>query len=171
MNKKQIKILTFVSLILVAFLSVQSTLSYFYTYVTADGAFTVLLNDKSEIDEKIPEAGIKNLIIKSTEKDPIFVRVKYFAPKKESVKLADGQPKWSAPDSEGYFYYSDKLDGGQEVEVKFDVAPPTDAKAGEEYNVILIYEATPALYSETNGWYADWNRVIQPGTAIVEEGN
>ncbi len=172
MNKR-IRLLAFVSLLLVVALSVESSLSYFYTYTEAKGQFNVSLNDESEIEEPTPEIGIKHLIIESTGKDPIFVRVHAFAPKNEiyDLKKESMDAGWSFNSSDGFYYYDQKLDSGQSIDILFDIDLPEDAKAGEEYNVVLVYEATPALYSPDRGWYADWNKIIPPGTAIVEEGN
>lgn len=167
MNNKQ-KLMIFVSFALLIMLGVRSVNAYFYTYVSAEGTMPIYLYDESEITESVPDVGIKSLTIQSTGEDPIFVRVRAIAPSEVTVSLNEEMTGWSLKGD--YYEYAEKIDSGKDVTVIFDVDLGDSAKDGEIYNVALVYEATPAHYSDDKGWYCDWNDVIPPGEAIVVEG-
>ena len=170
---KKTYILSFVSLLLILGITVKSTMSYFYTYTDAKGSFTVSLDDESFIEEDPPTLNIKNLKISNTGKDPIFVRVKAILPDPEVAKLSQASKDagWTEKGQDDFYYYTKVLESGDMIEIKFDLNMPESLKAGEEYNIVLLYEATPALYNETDGWHANWDHIIPPDSEHVKEGN
>ena len=169
MNKK-ICLLTFVSLVLVLAVLIQSSMAYFYAFTNAKGKVTVTLFDDSEIIESKVTVNMKNLVITNTGTDPIFVRAKAVYPSDCTVTLSDESASAGWVVKEEWCEYGTKLEKQESIEIKFNVVLPENAPDGAEYNIVLLYEATPALNNGSQ-WYADWTRIISPGDAIIEEGD
>ena len=180
------KFIIVIAIALLCIVSVPSALAYFYTYAQTEGTVTVTLSDKSDIEEKI-EKGEKLISIKADENsDPVFVRVKYFAPSNATITVTKNEG-WT---EEGEFYYYNKpIDGKADTETIKDVTDstlnikierPADMEEGETFDVVVLHEMTPALFSESepsatykffdsekNGWwYADWTTTVKPTTEV-----
>ena len=136
---------------------IGQAMAYFTTYVEAEGNFTIHLGDETTITETFTN-WTKTLTIKNEEgSEPVFVRAKaFYAP--ESLTLTYTGEGWSKGDDD-YYYYNVVLGGGESakpLEVKIENIP-IDVAKGDVFNVIVIYESTPALYDETGeNPYADW---------------
>lgn len=162
--------------ILLAALAVSLTLSagagsawaYFTTYANASGGYTLSLGDKTTVSEDF-SSWTKHVVITSqTDSQPVYVRAKAFCGSDYEL-IYSGSNKWS-PSNDGYYYYSDILNGGAStdaLDVKIENIPE-EVKDGDSFNVVVIYETTPVRYHEDGTPYADWSATLKTGT--VEGG-
>lgn len=151
--------------ILLAALAVSLTLSagagsawaYFTTYANASGGYTLSLGDKTTISENEPTSWTKHVVITSqADSKPVYVRARAFCGSDYEL-IYSGSAKWS-PNSDGYYYYSDILNGGEStdmLDIKIENIPE-EVKNGDSFNVVVIYETTPVRYHEDGTPYADW---------------
>ena len=165
---------------MLAALSVESTMAYFTTYVSAGGSQVVNLEARTEIYEDVSEM-TKHIVLRNTsEKGDCFVRVKVFYGAELTVQMIDVEGKGDWYDGgDGYWYYGPILEKGgktAQLDAFIDttglVKPGTDPDAAEEYvkdkfNVVVVQECTPVLYGEDGKPYADWNTVY---TSNAEQG-
>ncbi len=175
------KILILISMIMILLVSVPSALAYFYTYTKAAGTMTVKLEDKSEIEEEFDNKNKVITITADKDSDPVFVRVKVFSD--VEVKYEQGA-NWSATaDSNNYYYYNLPIDGKDSStniaaatsSFKVSITYPATAENGDQYDIFVAYEATPAMFSETDPgdgvkikwfdsikkgyWYTNWTSI------------
>ena len=159
------------SLILLLLISVPAALSYFYTYTNATGTIPVHLEDGTTITEDVPNTQKQITITADEDSDPVFVRVKVFA--SDVIETGSSTEGWELR-NDGCYYYSDPIDGkeGNDIdgsaylEISVSLSEGADPETlAESYNVIVIYEATPALIDDSGALYADWNNVIDGGNA------
>ena len=143
--------------------SVQSAMAYFTTYASAEGGYSISLPG-SETDMGEDFSGWQKRVVVSNTEDsmPVFVRARAFAG--DAYTLTYSGEGWT-PGSDGYYYYSDVLPGGAETTellVNID-GIPEDVQSGDNFNVIVVYETTPVLYSEAGDAYADWTVTLDRG--------
>lgn len=162
--------------ILLAALAVSLTLSagvgsawaYFTTYAQARGGYTIELGDKTTVEEDF-SAWTKHVAITSNaDSEPVYVRARAFCGQDYNL-VYSGSDKWS-PGADGYYYYSDILNGGETTDV-LDVRienVPEEIEDAAAFNVVVIYETTPVRYHEDGEPYADWTATLNTGT--VEGG-
>lgn len=153
---------------LLAIASVGVTYSYFTTYATAKGTIELPLDQRTEIDEEFGD-WTKSVTISNTapagnaSSMTVFVRAKGFAGAAYPlVYSSDGS--WTLGD-DGYYYYGEPLAPGQTTS-KLDVkitGVPEDAADDAAFNVVVVYETTPALYRADGTPYADWSDVLDTG--------
>lgn len=178
--------------------SVPSAFSYFFTYTTVKGTVAVEFDadDGSVIDE-VADDTTKDVVITADEgSDPIFVRVKvFYVEGYVSVEPKDQNWETSWLMSNDYYHYRTPIDGVEDssfadtAAISFRIGIAS-GKADDMKHVVVVYEATPALfaesvpstapyyYEEKNGdetvgfWYPDWNTSFTPETVEVRpEGN
>ena len=125
----------------------------------------------------------KNKVITITadkDSDPVFVRVKVFSD--VEVEYEPGTNWTSTADSNDYYYYNLPIDGkdsSTNIEAatssfKVSITYPANAENGDQYDIFVAHEATPALFSATdpgnvkskwfdstkNGyWYSNWTSI------------
>ncbi len=162
--------------ILLAALAVSLTLSagvgsawaYFTTYAQARGGYTIELGDKTTVEEDF-SAWTKHVAITSNaDSEPVYVRARAFCGQDYNL-VYSGSEKWT-PGADGYYYYSDILNGGETTDV-LDVRienVPEEIEDAAAFNVVVIYETTPVRYHEDGEPYADWTATLNTGT--VEGG-
>ncbi len=157
MKKKSIFLAVF-AVVLALSGTAGSAWAYFTTYVGARGMLTLELGDETTIDEPKFESWTKHIVVSSDPgSKPVYVRARAFCGSQYSL-VYSGSDKWT-PGSDGYYYYSDILNGGEKTEellVKIENVPEDVADASE-FNVAVVYETTPVLYDEDGKPYADWN--------------
>lgn len=151
--------------LLVGSAGIGTAWAYFTATYRAAGGLTIKVQPNTDIYEHYG-SGLKQIVITNQEDSvPVFVRAKVYA-KPENLEYIAGEG-WSAtPDAEGWYYYL--ADGGvvqpgsetaTALEVKIswpegtttvdeqgNVIEDVAAKMGEEFNVIVVYEATPVQY-------------------------
>ncbi len=161
MKKKHIFLaVSAVALILLG--SAGSAWAYFTTYVEARGTQEISLEDETTVEEKV-DSWTKHIVINgAADSAPVYVRARAYCGSQYSLVYASADNKWT-PSSDGYYYYSDILYGGEktsELLVRIENIPK-DVKDASEFNVAVIYETTPVLYDESGNPYADWNQKME----------
>ena len=169
---KKVMAMSAAALGLLAALTVESTMAYFTTYVSAGGSQVVNLEASTQIREEVKDM-TKHITLKNiSTKGDCFVRVKVFHGQGVSVTYPnDEENNWYMGD-DGYMYYKPILPVGEVtamLDVKIDTTglqmpglDPNDPDAEvkyikEKFNVVVIQECTPVLYDENGVAYADWN--------------
>ncbi|MEY8517084.1 hypothetical protein AALC25_09180 [Lachnospiraceae bacterium 29-84] len=165
MKKKSI-FLAAAAAVLVSASTVGSAWAYFTTYAEAAGGYTISLGDETQVKEEFSD-WTKHVTITSEEgSEPVYVRAKAFSGSEYKLIYSDKSGKWS-PGDDGYYYYSDILNGGESTEellVKIENIPEDAAN----FDVVVVYESTPVKYEEDGTPYADWNGKVDSHT--VEGG-
>ncbi len=181
---------------MLAIVSVPSALAYFYTYAQTEGEVMAVLSDHSDIEETIVSGGKEIKITAEEGSDPVFVRVKYFAPHDESIVKTSVVPGegWVKGETDSFgntfYYYTKPIDGKDDdpdaiasiTDTSLDISISRQQEEGQDsdFNVVVIHEMTPALFSlsepdaeykmydETKGgwWYADWAYTVAPTTEV-----
>lgn len=165
---------------MLAALSVESTMAYFTTYVSAGGSQVVNLGARTEIYEDV-SGMTKHIVLRNTsEKGDCFVRVMAFYGEELTVRLFDVEENGDWYDGgDGYWYYGPVLPAGgktAQLDAFIDttglVKPGTDPDAAVEYikdkfNVVIVQEWTPALYGDNGKPYPKWE---DNDTSNTEQG-
>ena len=169
------------ALSLLAGLSLESSMAYFTTYVSAGGSHVVNLDARTEIHESVSNL-TKHLTLENiSTKGDCFVRVKVFhgAQVKVDIYDAEGGNNWYKGDQTDaygyeYWYYRPVLPiGGTTtgLDIKIDVTDllkdpnfmkPEDPNAEwikDKFNVVVVQECTPVIYGENGEATADWNTI------------
>ncbi len=157
---------------LLAGLTLESSMAYFTTYVSAGGSQTVNLEAQTKIYEDVEQMA-KQIQIKNTStKGDCFVRVKVFYGGGLDVRFVDVDKKGNWEErGDGYWYYKPVLPMGEKTS-RFDVTidtknlekPSTNPDEVVEYikdkfNVIVVQECTPVRYDADGTPKADWNTI------------
>ena len=172
---KYSRILVFVSLILLVTVMVPNALAYFSTYTQTKGMKIVTIGDESQIEEREVKKGIKPIIISADAGSlPIFVRVKAIHVSSITTKKVDeasedyAPSKWKQSD-DGYYYYSDALDGVEggydqsaTLLLKVNIPSTLVAENGDEIHVVVVYEAIPAkgTTNDPSLWTAENTQIV-----------
>lgn len=167
MKKKNI-FLAVLAVALILFGSAGSAWAYFTTYVEARGTLEIALEDETTVEEDFSDWTKHVVIASDADSEPVYVRARAYCGSQYELVYTSADNKW-APNSDGYYYYSDILSGGQktsELLVRIENVPK-DVTDVSEFNVAVIYETTPVLYDENGDPYADWNGKLD---VTVEEG-
>lgn len=148
-----------------AALTIESSMAYFTTYVSAGGSMTVSLGAQTTIHEEDKMVDMtKRISVRNTsDSNECFVRVKIFCGGEFSI----GYPKesdvianedWYFGD-DGYIYYRPILAPGELTSVlDAKIYVPEDFDR-EDFNVVVIQECTPVVYDASGNASADWNAV------------
>ena len=161
-------ILSGLLLVMILCTSIGTAMAYFTANTEAEGAVPLTLGDREEIEEEFQD-WVKHVTITSQEdSEPVYIRAKVFYSVASGLTADVGGKGWSAGD-DGYYYYG-KIVKEKESTTSLDVAIgniPKDAKEGDEFNVVVIYESAPVRYKADGTAYADWEHLLDTGT---EEG-
>lgn len=158
--KKSNRFLASLAIVMALSGSVGSAWGYFTASTAASGGYPVVVGSDTEIKEDF-SAGIKYITITNKEGSaPVYVRARAYCSSQVTVSYADESGKWT-PGDDGYYYYSDVLEGGKDTAVlQVEIENiPKDAKDGDSFNVVVVYECTPVLYKD-GAPYADWNQIL-----------
>lgn len=145
--KKKSMFLAALAAVLILTLSVGSALGYFYTSDETEGKNALALGAKTTITESYSK-GTKTVTIKNNDdsKVAVFVRAKAYGTPEPTY--GGGWTK-----SGDYYYYPGVLEPGEStapaltVNVRFPGEPSAE-NIGQSVNVIVVYEAVPAMYKE-----------------------
>ena len=161
MKKQTIRtaLLTCLALILVLGASVGPSLSYFTTYVTAEGGYTIELHRvETEVHETF-DGGAKHITIENTGKVDCYVRVRLYAG--TMIGLSYSGNGWSLGE-DGYWYYDTILPAGASTsELTASITPAEGLD--QNYNVIVVEECTAVQYDAAGQPYADWTLTAEEG--------
>jgi len=139
---------------------ITPTWAYFTANAEAVGSKQIKVIPEPWIDE-IWEENTKKVTIHSDANSEIdvFVRAKVYANEKY---LAEGSPSgdgWTYNAADGYWYYMTPLEpGGETASLDVKVEWPSETitpegstpidHTGENFNIIVVYEATPVQYKD-----------------------
>ena len=140
-------ILPLLAVVLVLAAGIGMASAYFTTYVTAKGGYVIHLNYETEIHEDVSQ-WTKHVSLYNREgSSPIFVRAKVFFADPYTLEISGAN--WVL-DSEGFYRYQLPLYGGETAgELLIHISGiPEDAKPGDDFNVIVVYESVPAMFHE-----------------------
>ena len=142
--KKRYIVLSILLIALILCSSIGTSLAYFSTYATAKGGY--IIKTEPEIHEEFTEKTKKITISNNTGASPVFVRVKVFNSSEYEMKYELGE-NWSKNSEDGYFYFSQALDGGQATtQLKAIIEKiPARLKDSDEFNIVVIYESVLAV--------------------------
>ena len=161
------------ALALTAVLTVESSMAYFTTYVSAGGKQIVHLGAQTDIEEPVSNK-TKHVKIKNTSEDnDCYVRVKVFSVEPQLITYEhDDNWYFDASDDPvlgGYWYYRPILSAKGETSI-LDVKIDLDGFNEDEVNVVVIYECTPVIYGENGDATCDWEQKLNFGDASAAQG-
>lgn len=144
------------ALIIISCSAVKPAIAYFTDTISKDGKILVTLGDGEldEIDENVT-AMVKRISIKNTGAYDVFVRAKAIFPAGIEVEKEESTGWGDLTD--GYYYYDEIVSPGESTErLNLKITSSID----DDFNVIIIQEATKVLYDADGNPYADWNNAI-----------
>lgn len=149
--------------------AVGTTGAYFTAYTTAKGTVPISLSENTTIEESFG-SWTKHVTISNDGGDSraVFVRAKGFAGSTYPLTYSEpaGVSNWS-PGEGGYYYYAMPLNPGDnttQLDVKISGIPESEKlNAGDNFNVVVVYETTPVLFDEDGKPYADWSIILDNG--------
>lgn len=158
MKNKKIISAAACALILLAVVAVKPVMAYFTDYSVAAGSVPVVIKDTpSGVDETF-DSWVKHVTITNSETGyECYVRVAAIASDKYELKMGPNTEEgWSYGD-DGYYYY-DKIvpAGGSTTQLDIVISGAEE----DDFNVIIVHEATKVLYDKDGNPYADWSTVI-----------
>ena len=166
--KKSKLLLAALAVTLVMTASIGSSFAYFTATSSASGSHRIALENAPIPDESVDgKDGIfyKHVSITNEEgAQPAYIRVKAFAG--EQYQLSYSGTGWTQGE-DGYYYYSEAVNGGASTGT-LDISiggVPEEAKEGDDFHVIVVYESTPVQYQADGTPFADWNYKVITGTA------
>jgi len=163
--KKSSKISLTLALVMVIAAMVIPAWSYFTTYAQARGGVVINLGETSKIRESF-DSWKKTLVVENEDENvTVFIRAKAFSGYATSG-VGEG---WTLNAEDGYYYYADPVAPGGETKPLVVTITPPDGKheEGDTFNVVVIYESTPARYDEKGIATYDWSEVLN---IVTEEG-
>ena len=161
MSKTTIKriVISLLAVVLM-FGAVKGSLAYFTDYEENSGTATVILKGEGKIVEEIDDDN-KHITIENTGETPIIARVRIFA-NAEITKTVAVDPEWKQ--SGDWWYYNTSIKGGESTsELLVSISFPENAKDGDTFNVVVVYECTPVL-GDTGPVNADWSVPVKEKT-------
>ena len=134
--------------------SVPSALSYFSTYTRVEGERPIKLGEKVNVEES-GDGSVKHIKLTADEESsPVFVRLAIFVPTSVEPYLVYEDEGWTKRGN--YYEYDTVLFAGQSAE--FEVKLQDDAPIERDsFDLIVIYEYTPAMLDDAGDYYADWS--------------
>lgn len=162
---------------LVAGASIAPAQAYFTDTTQATGTVEIKFGTTTRIQEWYAER-VKHVSIgnDADSDDPVWVRAKMFVPAGIGYEVAFAGTEWvTTPDANGWYYYRSTVAPGADTSeftvtltfptVKSDAQPDGDAVYGDNYNVIVVYEAVPADGDNAVSAYTDVTWVDSPANA------
>lgn len=161
MKKQTIRklVLPCLALALVLCASVAPSLSYFTTYVTAEGGYTIELRRVETDVEETFDGGAKHITVVNTGEVDCYVRVRVFA--SDLTGLSYSGSGWTLGE-DGYWYYDAILRAGATTSELVASITPVEGM-NQDYNVIVVEECTAVLYDAAGQPYADWTLTAKEG--------
>lgn len=140
---------------------------YFTSYVTTRGSLPISLGTQTEITEDFSNWTKSISVSNQTGSSPVFIRVKAFSGSNLNLSYDDrNEGLWNL-DADGYWYYANPVDPGSSTSILKVIigGAPSDAKENDEFNVVVVYESTLALYDANGKPYANWDTILDSGNA------
>lgn len=157
-------------------LTLESSMAYFTTYVSAEGGHIVNMGAQTEITEEKGRMSKRVTIQNVSETNDCYIRVKVLCGAPIDFQYSEGDnaalTNWSYNDQDGYYYYG-PIVGPKESTTILNVAVkniPADFDR-DTFNVIVLQECTPVLYDDNAQPYADWDYVYSDYQEVPGEGD
>ena len=162
--KRRQKLIAAAAIALALGAGIAPAYAYFTDSTEANGGLRVNVTPTTTITETYGNR-TKHLVIKNTGTAPVFVRARVFSTEDYT---AEGTG-WTA--NGDYIDYGEAVaaGGGETSELTVTLNFPEGATKDDEFNVIVVYESTPAQYDSNGDPAPDWNYKLNTGTA--EGGN
>ena len=147
--------------LVISTIAVKPAVAYFTDTITAEGEFPITIGDGEPVITETVENMTKKITIKNTGDYDIFVRVKVIKP--DSCTITPEYTSDWTEDGE-YYYYNKQLKNGETTaadSLAFKITRSADATG--DFNVIIIQEATKAIYGEDGK--VDWSTAISTSTS------
>ena len=172
-RNKKVLAMSAAALGMTAALTIESSLAYFTTYVSAGGSLTVNLGAETTIHEDVSNM-TKHISIRNiSQTNDCFVRVKVFYGGELAVDFNDESGNWYLGEDD-YWYYRPILPASPDpdnpslttiLDAKIIVPEGFDM---DSFNVVVIQECTPVIYDENGNPPADWNTVYTDYEKIAD---
>lgn len=169
--------LVFAALLLMSAVNIKGVLAYFTAYADTSGGVeldlgftkTTITEEKGSGDEH------KKITLTNNGNYECYVRLKTITGSAYINGITDSEPKvdgeelknWSEKQSDGYYYYREKLAPGAsttQLYLGFDFTNLTQ----KDFNVIVIQECTPVLYDADGNQTYDWTASADVSQVITE---
>lgn len=162
-GKRTATALVSLSLCVALLAPVGAAWAYFTSYATTRGSLPITLGTQTEITEDFNNWTKSVSITNSADSSPVFIRVKAFSGSTYEL-LYSGDDLWT-PGADGFYYYANPVNPGEStsvLQILIDKIPPLAAE-GNEFNVVVVYESTLALYNANGEAYANWDNILDTG--------
>ena len=159
--KKRNWLLLLLAVVLIFSASVSSAMAYFTGYTQIDGRRKIEFKGPPELHEDFKD-WVKDVTITNTKGQDIFVRARAF--KGDDITLEyDPGAGWSYNSGDGWWYYEPALAAGETTSVLLITIKdiPADVEDGANFNVAVVFEATPVQYNEDGSTFADWSLKLE----------
>ncbi len=114
-----------------------------------------------DLQEEVDDNNDKHIKLSSdvNSEFPAYVRIKLFSPDYIPIDLASNlNSKWKPGENDDWIYYDEALGAGNITnELVAKIGFPEQAKEGDHFNIIVVYEYVPAQYDDNGNPYANWN--------------
>ena len=193
MKKRTTTLLAGLAVALVLGMGIAPAWSYFTDSDTTNGGLPIHVTPTTDIHEWYANQ-TKHVVISNAADatSPVYVRAGVFSSKMLPVTNVSGDG-WSAKDTgdwtyeigEGWYYYGTSAtdltpvnpgEEASELQVKFEFPKvkseeqPDGSVYGDNYNMIVVYEAVPVQYDTDGNPYADWDITANEASEHHEEG-
>ena len=156
-------LLPLLAAVLVLSAAIPSAMAYFTTYTRAKGGYTIRLSRTTTVTEEYGDWQ-KSVTIQNTEGGAVFVRAKGFVGTESGIALNYSGEGWSAGDDGWYYYYPAVIAGASSKPLLVSISNyPKALDAGDNFNVIVVYESTPAKYNADGSPDPDWTMTLDTG--------
>ena len=138
--------------------SVGPAMAYFTDSAYASGKVFVAIGDTTLIPHEDVKDYKKTVVVENTGNYDVFVRVRVFSGSTVKVE-ATSTEGWTK--NGDYYEYNEVVEAHRQTDpIVFTVTPPAD-KTQEQFNVIVVEEATRAVYGADGSATKDWNNAYK----------
>lgn len=164
-------------------LTLESSMAYFTTYVSAEGGHIVNMGAQTEITEEKGRMSKMVTIQNVSETNDCYIRVKVlcgapieFQYTEKENKEAEGRrldetTNWYYNAKDEFYYYRPIVGPkGTTTILNVEAVVPADFNR-DTFNVIVLQECTPVLYDENAQPYPGWEEVYSDYREVPGEGD
>ena len=174
LDKMKKAVLPALAAVLVLGAAATNSSSYFTTYVTARGGYTLELRDvRVDVDDTM-DGNTKQITVRNVTEEPCYVRVKVIQSSAVETAIEYSGADWF-DGGDGYWYYTPILPGnGTAAQLNAKITLPESSAEkpipeGTTFNVTVIAECTKVLYDEDGSAQANGPE-YEGWTLKAEEG-
>ena len=163
--KKRKLILTALAVVLAVGVTAVPALAYFTAHTEAEGNVPISLGTTTTITEELPDPLTKVVTINNKGPEACWVRVRAY-----SAYPLEYTPGENWKENGDYYDYTEILEAGDDTTaLTVKVTPPADPAQDENFNVIVIYEATPVTYNDAGELEdPDWSAAVIKEETVTE---